>query len=347
MPFLLREIAQWVNGELTGDPECVIEDAGPIDTAGAHQITFAEKGPSLKRIAATQAEAVLVPREFTDASVNLIRVHNPRLAFATVLEKFHPTKRPAPGIHPSAVLGEGCHIGTQVSVGPGVVLGDRVVIGHNVVLHPLVVIGDDAIIGDETTIYPHAVILERCRIGRRVIIHAGTVVGSDGYGFVQDAGRHHKIPQVGIVQIDDDVEIGANNTIDRASFGKTWIQTGVKTDNQVHIGHNVVVGEHSLLIAQVGIAGSTTIGHHAILAGQAGISGHIRIGDAAVVGPKTGVGHSVPDKQIVSGGIAAMPHRTWLRLQPILPLLPELHKKIKALENRLERLESNITTSKA
>jgi UDP-3-O-[3-hydroxymyristoyl] glucosamine N-acyltransferase len=347
MSFLLSEIAQWVNGELIGDPECEIEDAGPIDTAGAHQITFAEKGPSLKRVASTRAEAVLVPREFADAAVNLIRVSNPRLAFATVLEKFHPTKRPAPGIHPSAVLGEGCRTGNQVSIGPGVVLGDRVVLGNNVVLHPLVVIGDDVVIDDQTTVHPHAVILERCRIGRRVIIHAGTVIGSDGYGFVQDAGRHYKIPQIGIVQIDDDVEIGANNTIDRASFGKTWVQTGVKTDNQVHIAHNVVVGEHSLLIAQVGIAGSTTIGHHVILAGQAGISGHITIGDRAIVGPQTGVAQSVPDKQIVSGGINAMPHRTWLRLQPILPILPELHKKVKALENRLEQLEKHSTTGKA
>ncbi|RJQ76865.1 MAG: UDP-3-O-(3-hydroxymyristoyl)glucosamine N-acyltransferase [Desulfobacteraceae bacterium] len=339
MAALLRDIAQWVGGELLGDPDCVIEGAGPIDAADAHQITFAEKGPGLKRIALTQAAALLVPREFSDASRNLIRVDNPRLAFARVLEKFHPAKQPPAGIHPTAVVGEGCMFGRHVSIGPGAVLGARIILGHNTIIHPLVVVGDDVVIGDDSVVYPHVSILERCSIGRRVIIHAGTVIGSDGYGFVQDGGRHHKIPQLGIVQIDDDVEIGASNTIDRASFGKTWIKTGVKTDNQVHIAHNVVVGEHTLLIAQVGIAGSTTIGHHAILAGQAGISGHISIGNGAIVGPKTGVAHSVPDQQIVSGGMAAMPHRTWLRVQPVLPNLPELQKQVRALENRLTQLE--------
>jgi UDP-3-O-[3-hydroxymyristoyl] glucosamine N-acyltransferase len=203
-------------------------------------------------------------------------------------------------------------------------------------------IGDDVVVGDQTLLYPHVTILDRCTVGNRVIIHSGTVIGSDGYGFVQDGGCHHKIPQIGTVQIDDDVELGANNTIDRASFGKTWVQTGVKTDNQVHIAHNVVVGAHTLLVAQVGVAGSTTIGHHAILAGQAGISGHITIGNGAVIGPKTGVAHSVPDQQIVSGGMAAMPHRTWLRLQPILPNLPELFKQVKALETRVQKLEKSI-----
>lgn len=347
MSFQLSEITQWVDGELMGDPECVIDGAGPIDTAGAHQITFADKGPGLKRIALTRAAAVLVPLGYSEASKNLIRVRNPRLAFSTVLEKFHPARRPSPGVHPTAVIGDGCSLGHDVFIGPGSVLGDRVRLGDNVILHPLVMIGDDVAIGDDSIVYPHVTILENCTIGRRVIIHAGTVIGSDGYGFVQEGGRHHKIPQIGTVRIDDDVEIGANNTIDRASMGRTWVQTGVKTDNQVHIAHNVVVGEHSLLVAQVGIAGSTTIGHHAILAGQAGISGHITIGNGAVIGPQTGVGHSVADKQIVSGGVAAMPHRTWLRLQPILPVLPDLHKKVKALENKLAQLEKNLNAGDA
>jgi len=228
-------------------------------------------------------------------------------------------------------------------VGAGSVLGDRVTLGAGVVLHPLVVVGDDVLIGDDTIVYPHVAILERCILGQRVIIHAGTVIGSDGYGFVLDAGRHRKIQQTGIVRIDDDVEIGAGNTIDRATFGETWIQTGVKTDNQVHIAHNVVVGAHTLLVAQVGISGSTTIGHHAILAGQAGINGHISIGNNAIVGPKTGVSKSVPDNQVVSGAIAAMPHRTWLRLQPVLPNLPDLQKQIRVMEKRLEALENSVS----
>lgn len=339
MPTTLKEIARLVDGRLTGDPTCVIEDALPIDNAGKRHITFAEKGPSLKRVSRTQAVAVFVPVDYEDATKNLIQVKNPRLAFAKTLGLFHPLKRPNPGIHPSAVIGAGCQIGDGVSVGAGAVLGDRVSLGDGVVLHALAVVGDDAVIGKNTVIHPHVSILERCVIGDRCIIHAGTVIGSDGFGFVQDGGRHHKIPQVGIVRIDDDVEIGAINTIDRASYGATWIQTGVKTDDQVHIGHNVVVGEHTILVAQVGIAGSTTIGHHTILAGKAAVSGHLSIGNEVIVGPRAGIAQSIPDKQVVSGAMTAMPHRTWLRLVQVLPKLPDLQKQVRQLEKRLAQIE--------
>lgn len=346
MTIPLHQIAQLVAGRLSGKADCSIHSAAPIDTAAEGQITFAEKGPGLKRLAATQASAVLVPEGTTDPARNLIETTNPRLAFAKVVALLHPVRQPAPGIHSAAVIGKDCRLGRDVAVGAGVVLGDRVTLGNNVVLHPLVVVGDDASIGDDTIVYPHVAILERCVVGRRVIIHAGTVIGSDGYGFVQDGGRHHKINQIGIVRIDDDVEIGANNTIDRAAFGETWIQTGVKTDNLIQIGHNVVVGAHTLIVAQVGISGSTTVGRHVILAGQAGLSGHLTIGDGAIVGPQTGVGKSVPDNEVVSGGISAMPHRTWLRLQPILPQLPELNKRIKTLEKRLAELEERKATDR-
>jgi UDP-3-O-[3-hydroxymyristoyl] glucosamine N-acyltransferase len=335
----LQQIAQAVGGRWIGAPDTVITGAGPLDGAGEADITFAEKGPALKQIAQSRAAAVLVPLDFTEGSKNMIQVKNPRLAFAIILALFNPLKRPMPGIHPSVVMGSGCHVGQGVSIGAGTVLGERVTIGDGVALHPLVAIGDDVVIGNDTIIYPHVAILERCRVGQRVIIHAGTVIGSDGFGFVQDGGRHCKIAQTGIVRIDDDVELGAGNTIDRATFGETWIQTGVKTDNQVHVAHNVVVGEHTLLVAQVGISGSTTIGHHAILAGQAGIAGHISIGNGAIVGPMTGVAHSIADKEIVSGSPAAMPHRTWLRLQHVLPNLPDLLKQVKQLEKRVAELE--------
>ncbi len=335
----LKAIADQVAGKVAGDPDTIITGVGPLESAAEGEITFAEKGPSLQKIAESRAAAVFVPADFSDSSKNLVQVKNPRLAFANILSCFYPLKRPAPGIHPSAVIGEGCRLGREICIGAGTVLGANVTIGDGVWLHPLVAIGDDVVIGNDTVIYPHVAILERCRIGQRVTIHAGTVIGSDGYGFVQDGGRHYKIPQTGIVRIDDDVELGAGNTIDRATFGETWIQTGVKTDNQVHVAHNVVVGAHTLLVAQVGISGSTTIGHHAILAGQAGIAGHISIGNSSVVGPKTGVAHSVADKEIVSGGLAAMPHRTWLRLQHVIPNLPELFKQVRQLEKRLSELE--------
>ncbi|MDA8137394.1 MAG: UDP-3-O-(3-hydroxymyristoyl)glucosamine N-acyltransferase [Desulfobacteraceae bacterium] len=346
MPATLAQLAQMVGGQLAGDAGILIEDAAPIDHAERIHITFAEKGPSLKRIPQTKAGAILVPIGHHEEDRNLIQVKNPRLAYAKILEYFHPQRLPAPGIHPSAVVGDGCTLGSNVSIGAGAVIGDRVTLAEGVVLYPLVVLGDDVSIGDHTVIYPHVTILEHCRVGRRCIIHAGTVIGSDGFGFVQDGGRHHKIPQIGIVQIDDDVEIGANNTIDRAGYGTTWVQSGVKTDDLVHLGHNVVVGEHTLLVAQVGIAGSTTVGHHAILAGQAGIAGHIAIGNEAVVGPKTGVAHSVPDKQIVSGAVPAMPHRTWLRFTQVLPELPDLQKKVRQMEARLAQLEEQYSLKK-
>jgi UDP-3-O-[3-hydroxymyristoyl] glucosamine N-acyltransferase len=333
--ILLGQLAVLVGGELAGDPECVISGAGPLDKAVEGQITFAEKGSGLRRVAETKAAAVIVPRGFSHPEVNLIRTDNPRLAFAQALNLIYPQARPEERRHPTAIIGKKCTIGKDASIAAGVVLGDNVTLGERVILHPNVVIGDHVIIGADTVIYPNVSVMERCRIGSRVIIHAGTVIGSDGFGFVFDKGRYHKMPQVGIVQIDDEVEIGANNTIDRATMGKTWLKTGIKTDNLVHIAHNVTIGEHSVITAHVGIAGSTTIGRHAIIAGQAGIGGHLTLGNQVTVGPQCAVAQSVPDKQVVSSTTLAMPHRTWLRLQKVLPELPGLYKKIKMLEKRV------------
>lgn len=346
MQVSLKEIAELVGGQIVGNPNCAIEDARPLEFAQDCHISFAEKGPSLKRIDQSGAAAVLVPNSVSKASKSIVQVANPRLAFAKVLGMFHPVRRPASGVHPSAVIGNGCQIDETASVGAGTVLGDGVIIGHNAIIHPLVVLGDNVTIGAETILYPHVTVLERCQIGQRTIIHSGTVIGSDGFGFIQDGGRHHKIPQTGIVRIDDDVEIGANNTIDRAGFGTTWIKSGVKTDDQIHIGHNVIVGEHTIIIAQVGIAGSTTIGHHVLLAGQAGIGGHLNIGNEVIVGPKTGVAQSVPDKQVISATPFAMPHRTWLRTQRELPKLPDLQKQVAQLEKRVAQLEQKRQTEK-
>ena len=335
MSIRLGDIAERVSGELIGDPQCAISGASPLEEAEEGQITFAEKGSSLKHVSQTRASAVIVPRGFTHPDVNIVRVDNPRLAFAMALQCIYPPARPQPGIHASAIVGRDCSIGKGAGIAAGVVLGDGVTVGEGVILHPNVVIGNNVMIGHETIIHPNASVMERCRIGSRVIIHAGTVIGSDGFGFVFDQGRYRKMPQVGIVQIDDDVEIGANNTIDRGTMGKTWIKTGVKTDNLVHIAHNVTIGEHSVIVAQVGIAGSTTIGRHAVIAGQAGIGGHLTLGDQVTVGPQCGVAQSVPDKQIVSGTTLAMAHGTWLRLQKVLPELPTLFKKMQTLEKRL------------
>jgi UDP-3-O-[3-hydroxymyristoyl] glucosamine N-acyltransferase len=206
-------------------------------------------------------------------------------------------------------------------------------------------VGDRVRIGDGCLIYPNVTIAADTHIGRRVIIHAGAAIGSDGFGFAPDGERFHKIPHTGIVQIDDDVEVGANVTIDRATFGRTWIQRGVKIDNLVQVAHNVTVGEDSVLVAQVGIAGSVTIGHHAVLAGQAGIAGHIELGDRVTIGPQAGVGKSIPAGQIISGS-PGIPHRQWLRVQRIVSNLPELKRKLADLERQVAELTVNVNVKK-
>ena len=217
-------------------------------------------------------------------------------------------------------------------------IGDNVVLGDRVSIYPCSYIGDSVVIGDDVKIYSNVSVLERCTIGNRVIIHSGTVIGSDGFGFSSDGKKYYKIQHTGIVRIDDDVEIGACNTIDRATFGKTWICRGVKTDNLVHVAHNVKVGEDTLLIAQAGIGGSSSIGSHSIIAGQAAIADHITIGDNVTVAGKAGVAKSVQDGEILSG-VPAIPHKLWLKVQNIIPKLPDLRKKLIEIEKRLERME--------
>lgn len=338
MELSLEDIAKIVEGEIIGDKNKKICGAASFETANNDEITFAGGTKYLKKIDEMDAGAVLVPLDFQASKKNLVRVDNPQLAFITVLNLLHPPARPTLGINSTAYIGKAFKCGEDVSIAPFVMIGDHVSLGHRAVIHPHVVIGDKVTIGDDVQIYPNVTILERCRIGHRVTIHAGTVIGSDGFGFSPDGGKYYKIPHTGIVQIDDDVEIGAGNTIDRATFGKTWICRGVKTDNLIHIAHNVIVGENSVLVAQVGVSGSVTIGKNAILAGQAGISGHLTIGNNAIVGPKAGVAKSVKDGEIVSGA-SAIPHRLWLRVQNILPRLPELAKKLSNMEKRLKKIE--------
>lgn len=338
MDLTVAEIAEIVGGDVFGDAGKRILRAAAFDSAGAEDVTFAANPQFEKKLARCAAGAIIVSRKVTSAPGNLIRVDNPQLAFARILERFYPAARPAPGIHASAVVGNNFRSGNEVSIAACAVIGDDVTFGARVTIHSCVVIGDGVVIGDDTVIFPNVTIYDRCRIGNRVIVHAGTVIGSDGFGFASDGQRYHKVPQVGIVQIDDDVELGALNAIDRAALGKTWIQRGVKTDNQVHVAHNVVVGENTVLVAQVGVAGSVTIGRHAIILGKAGISGHLTIGDNAVIGNMAGVGQDVAAGEVLSG-VPAMPHRTWLRVHRDFPSLPEMKKKIDALEKRLAALE--------
>ncbi len=344
MELTVSEIARIVGGEVKGDPDVLIRGAAPFEEASEHDITYAGDRKHLKKIDETAAGAVIAPSDFEKEGRTLLGAANPHVAFARVFAHLHPGSRPAPGVHPSAIIGEGVGIGDDVSIGPLVIVGRNATLGSRVVLHGHVFIGDDVTIGDDVVLYPNVTVLERCRIGNRVIIHSGSVIGSDGFGYAQDGDLSVKIPQIGVVQIDDDVEIGANNTIDRATFDKTWICRGVKTDNLIQIAHNVTIGEDCILVAQVGIAGSSILGKHVVLGGQAGVAGHVTLGDYVMVGSQGAVVQSVGDREIVSGS-PSMPHRLWLRVRRLLTRLPQMKSKLSELEKRISTLE-NVDSGK-
>ena len=250
-----------------------------------------------------------------------------------------PGPRIPRGIAAEVVRGADVEIGPDASIWPFVTLGHRVKLGARVTLYPGVFVGDDTTIGDDSILYPNVTVREGCVIGRRVVIHGGAVVGSDGFGYVTHEGRHHKIPQLGRVVIEDDVELGANVTVDRATFGQTLIGRGTKVDNLVHIGHNVTIGPHSLLVAQVGIAGSTRLGSHVVVGGQAGLTEHLEIGDGAMIAAQAGVTRNLAEGEIVSGTPAG-PHTAPLRAHVLFPRLPELRQQLRDLARRVRDLES-------
>ena len=339
MERTLGELAQLVEGELLGDPEFKITGVAGLEEARSNEISFVVGPKYVSKAHQSKAGALIVPPKLQAFEKPLIISENPYLGFAKILKLFAREQRTAvPGVSTKAHLGANVALGDEVSIHPQVYIGNNTVVGDRVTLHPGVYVGSDVHLGDDTVLYPNATVLARCIIGKRVIIHSGTVVGSDGFGFAQDGNGHFKIPQIGIVQIDDDVEIGANCTIDRGTMGRTWIQRGVKIDNLVQVAHNVVVGEDSIIIAQVGISGSTKIGKNVILAGQVGVTGHLEIGDSVRVGAQSGIAKSIPAGQTVSGS-PAIDHRDWLKNCHILSRLPELRKKIMDLEKGLASLE--------
>ncbi len=296
MDFKLDELARLSGGELTGDGAITITGAASLAEATAGEITFFGNPRYMPQLRKTKASAVFVPVEFAEKiDAALIRVAQPAKAFEQVVLRLAPQPIEfAPGIHPTAVVAPDAKIGARVSIQAHAVIEAGAVIGDDTFIGAGVYIGHETKIGSECRIYPHVSIRERCLVGARVIIHGGVIIGGDGFGFEIADGRHQKVPQIGIVQIDDDVEIGANTAIDRARFGRTWIQRGVKIDNLVQVGHNVVVGQHSVIAAQTGVAGSSRIGEHVMIGGQVGIAGHLEIGDRNLIGAKTGVSKSLP-----------------------------------------------------
>ncbi|MBU2453553.1 MAG: UDP-3-O-(3-hydroxymyristoyl)glucosamine N-acyltransferase, partial [Proteobacteria bacterium] len=315
-----------------------------FDDANLCDITFACDSNHLARLEQTTAGAVIIPDSFTispDHSGDrvLLKVDNPKVSFFKLVSIFYPQKKRTPFINPGATIGRDVKLGENLTIESNVFIGDDVQIGDNVHIKPGTFIGDNVFIGDNTIIQPNVTIMDKTRIGKNGIIHSGTVIGSDGFGFAQDTQKHHKIIHTGYVVLGDDVEIGAANTIDRGTLGKTIIGNGVKTDNLVHIAHNVKIGDHTLIVAQVGIAGSTQVGKNVIIAGKSGITGHIKIGDNAIVGPYTGVHSDVLENEIVSG-IPQMPHHRWRKVVSIISRLPEIRKKIFSFEKRLNDLEN-------
>ena len=337
----LEELAHFVGGKVTGDGSIPITGINSIDCAQSGEITFISNPKYRSMAEKTKASAIIVSPDFEMSQTPLLYTDNPYLAYAKIAGLFLCRPKRERGIDKNAVIGENAEIGEKVSICPFVYIGDNVKIEDGVSLYPGVYIGDDVQIGEGTTIHANVSIREGCIIGRRVIIHCGTVIGSDGFGFARDGNTHFKIPQVGIVQIDDDVEIGANNAIDRAALGKTWVKRGVKTDNQVQIGHNVIVGEDTILVAQVGISGSAEIGNRVILAGQVGVAGHIKIGDDVTVGGRSGVTKDIAPGQIVSG-VPPVPHKEWLRSQISITKLPKMRKTLNELRSRIKKIEKKL-----
>jgi len=334
----LAELAALVEGELVGDPEVLIGGVADFDSAGKGEITFVADLKRGARLDECKASAVIVSNSVAEISVPAIRVTNPYLAVARIHALFVEEPFVTTGIDARAVVGQDCLIPAEVAISPLVYLGNRVRLGQRVTLHPGVVVYDDAVIGDDVVLYANVTICRGCRIGNRVIIHSGTVIGSDGFGYATDgSGRHVKRPQVGVVQIDDDVEIGANTCIDRATFGKTWIKRGTKIDNLVQLGHNVMIGEDAMLVAQVGMAGSTTTGSNVVLGGQVGLAGHIHLGDRVMVAAKSGV-HSSLEPGAIVAGIPAIPHKTWLRTSAAYAKLPEMVREIRELRRQIAEL---------
>jgi UDP-3-O-[3-hydroxymyristoyl] glucosamine N-acyltransferase len=338
MPLTAAEIARHLDGEVVGDGAMQLTGFAPADKAKPGDLTFAENETYFLRAEQSAAPAIMIDGPFASAKKTLIRVPNARVAFAKVLPLFFPEPIFQPGIHPTAVVSPSAHVDPSAHVGPYCVIGELAKIGPHVVLHPGVCVGANCTVGADTQILPNVTLYPRTQVGQRVRIHAGCVIGSDGFGYVLDNGVHRKVPQVGYVVISDDVELGANVTIDRGALGPTTIGRGTKIDNLVQIAHNVAIGDHCLVIAQAGIAGSTKLGNYVTLAGQVGIAGHLKIGNKVTVAAQSGVMHDIPDGDKWLG-YPAQPDRKMKRQMLAVQQLPELLRRLTELEREIQALK--------
>ncbi len=341
MEITLERIAELVGGEVLGDKGLVITGINSLDDAGPSEISFFADRRYREALKKTKAGVILISRDDQSFKGAQVVVSSPELSYAKVAAVFAPPLSRHPGVSQGAVIHENSLIGKGVSIYPLVYVGEGAEIGDETTIFPGVFIGERVKIGKRSLIYPNVTILRDCLIGNDVIIHSGTVIGDDGFGFVRDGSSSVKIPQTGIVQIDDHVEIGANNCIDRAALGKTWIKRGTKTDNLVQVAHNVVIGEDSIIVAQAGISGSCHIGREVIIGGQVGTIDHIEIGDRAMIAPQSGVVKSIPPGKVVSGS-PAISHRLQLKVSSLTTRLPEFKQRLRDLEKKMEELEKQL-----
>jgi UDP-3-O-[3-hydroxymyristoyl] glucosamine N-acyltransferase len=340
--LVLRELAARLGCRLEGDGSIEIGRVSTLEAAVPGDVSFLSNPKYAAQLAATKASAVILGEDVEPAPCAMLRAGDPYLAFAAAVSLLAPDDRPAPGVSPSAQvdpgasIGQDCHIGAFAVVGAGAVIGARTIVHAHAVIYPGVNLGEDCVI------HAHASIRERCRLGNRVIVQNGAVIGSDGFGFApRPDGTYQKIPQTAPVVIEDDVEIGANTTIDRPAVGETRIEAGSKIDNLVQVAHGVRVGRNVMLVAQVGIAGSTTIGDSTMLAGQVGVAGHLHIGKGTKATAQTGIPNSLPDGSFVSG-YPAIGNREWLKSSAVFRRLPEIKKALAALEKRLDGVEARL-----
>ncbi len=339
-PIALTDISTLVDGQIVGDENIKISGANSLDAAGAKEISFFEGDKNLSRAKSSQAAVLVCKESVEDVSATLVLVKNPRIAFAKILRTFFDPQPDPQGIHPQAWVGANVKIGSSPDIGPFVSIAENCRIGDRVRLSPGVSLEEGCVLGDDVVIHSNVSLRRRSWIGNRVRIQDGAVIGSDGFGYVQNEGRNEKVPQLGIVVLEDDVEIGANTTIDRAAFGETRVGKGTKIDNLVQVAHNVEIGSGTIIISQVGISGSTKIGDYCMIGGQAGIIGHIHIADQVMIGAQSGVTKHISQRSFVSGS-PAVSHAKTLRAQVIFPKLPEMREELKRLKKELKELRDN------
>jgi UDP-3-O-[3-hydroxymyristoyl] glucosamine N-acyltransferase len=339
----LKEIASHINGSLIGDENIKIGSIASIKDAKEGEITFLSRPVYKKYLKDCKASAIIVGKDFpvdTLKNIHIIVVEQPAVAYIKTLELFVKPRKRRTGSSKLAVVSKQSRISKDVSIAPYVFIDNKAVIKSGVTIYPFVFIGENVIIDEGSTIYPHVTVYNNVSIGRNVTIHSGTVIGSDGFGYVWDGEKHAKIPHIGKVIIEDNVEIGANVTIDRAELGQTIIKKGTKIDNLVQIAHNVSIGENSIIVSQVGISGSATIGKNVVLAGQTGVADHVTVGDNVMAGGRTGITGDVPPNSLISG-TPHMPHKEWLKQSIYLKKLTLLFGKIKKIEKTLHLEDNN------